>query len=90
MNDISFARRASVGRLWLAALIAALGVAVQPAAASAQSVARTDTAAQRLPFAPGEYAKYKVKLGAFTVGHGTMQILGVESVRGRPAFHARL
>jgi len=43
-----------------------------------------------LPFGPGETAEYQVRLGALTVGSGSMQVFDVSSVNGRPAFHARL
>ena len=41
------------------------------------------------PFAVGERLVYDVKFGPLTVGTATMQVLGVESVRGRQAYHTR-
>jgi hypothetical protein len=40
-----------------------------------------------VPFGPGELARYQVKLGAFSVGDGVMQVVGVEPVRGYPSYH---
>lgn len=44
----------------------------------------------KLPFGAGERAEYQVKLGALSVGEGSMNVLGIETVDGRPTFHARL
>jgi hypothetical protein len=42
-----------------------------------------------LPYSVGESATYRVSYNVVgRVGTGTMQILGIETVRGRPAFHA--
>ena len=43
-----------------------------------------------IPFGAGERAEYQVKLGAIRVGHGSMEILGIEEVRGHPTYHASL
>ena len=43
-----------------------------------------------LPFAAGERAEYQVKLGAIPVGHGSMEIIGIEDVRGHPTYHVSL
>ena len=40
-----------------------------------------------VPFGPGEMARYQVKLGAFSVGDGIMQVVGVEPIRGYPSYH---
>jgi hypothetical protein len=39
------------------------------------------------PFAPGEVLTYNVHFGSLKVGTGTMQVLGIENVRGRLAYH---
>ncbi len=56
------------------------------------SVAWSAALAQRpaTPFGPGESLSYDVKYGPLTVGSGKMDVLGVEMVGGRPAYHVRL
>ena len=56
----------------------------------AQDAARGDSpAVQRspAPFGVGEKFAYDVKFGFVKVGSGTMEVLGLETVRGRPAWH---
>lgn len=40
-----------------------------------------------VPFAIGERLEYEVKFGVLKVGSGRMEVLGIEQVRGRPAWH---
>lgn len=51
--------------------------------------ARAERAAQRpaLPFAVGERLTYHAKLNFLNAGEATMSVEGIETVRGRPAFH---
>jgi hypothetical protein len=42
-----------------------------------------------VPFGVGERAKYDVKFGVIKVGSATMEVVGIESVRGREAYHTR-
>ena len=42
-----------------------------------------------VPFAIGERATYEVHFGKLKVGTGTMEVLGVEDIRGRPSWHTR-
>jgi hypothetical protein len=74
--------------------MAALAAAAAPAAYG-QVVAPPITQATvpvrpaPLPFGVGESATYRVSYNVVgRVGTGTMQILGVDTIRGRPAFHA--
>jgi hypothetical protein len=39
------------------------------------------------PFHPGELLTYDVRFGSLKVGKGSMEVLGIEIVRGRPAYH---
>ncbi len=55
--------------------------------ASAPSVA--DTLA-RVPFGPGERATYQVKLGIMSVGTGSMEVHGIERVRGNDTYHVSM
>lgn len=43
-----------------------------------------------VPFGVGEKAEYQVKLGGISVGSGSMQVLGIETVRGHETYHAQL
>ena len=71
-------------------------IALMPPAA-AQSVAGVPVAAEaadppvaRVPFGPGERLGYKVKLGIFgTVGEGSMEMVGVDTIHGHPTYHLR-
>lgn len=42
-----------------------------------------------VPWAVGEYLEYDVKFGAISAGSGRMQVIGIESTRGRPTWHLR-
>jgi hypothetical protein len=70
---------------------AAVLVAAAPRSSTAQ---RADTAASAtpvhagVPFGAGERASYRVSYNVVgRVGTGTMNITGVDTVRGRPAYH---
>ena len=39
------------------------------------------------PFAPGELLTYDVRFGPIKAGTGTMEVRGIENVRGREAYH---
>lgn len=60
-------------------------VAVTSAAAGAQAASSAS-----LPFGPGERAEYQVKLGVVSVGSGSVEVVGIETVQGFPTFHARM
>jgi hypothetical protein len=67
-----------IGRLRRGFLALALGAAAAvPAGAQ-----------QRVPFAAGEEATYQVKLGAFTVGRGSLSVVGMVDVQGHSTYHA--
>lgn len=75
--------------LLLPVVCAALVIA--PGALRAQT---TDTtvappSVYAVPFAVGERAVYEVHFGKIKVGTGTMEVLGIEEIRGRPAWHTR-
>lgn len=40
-----------------------------------------------VPFGGGERADYQVKYGVFSVGRGTMEVVGIDTIRGREAWH---
>jgi hypothetical protein len=66
-------------------------LATSPVSGRAQT--RSDTAAtsrvHSVPFGVGERGTYEVHFGKLKVGKGTMEVLGIEDVRGRPAWHTR-
>jgi len=39
------------------------------------------------PFTPGERLTYDVDFGPIKVGKGTMEVAGIDTIRGRPAYH---
>ena len=72
--------------------IAALVLAAVSASASAQDTIPIATppvlpARMAVPFGKGERADYQVKYGPFSVGRGTMEVIGVDTIRGREAWH---
>lgn len=62
-----------------------------PVAAQADSNARAPVAiaTRPVPFGAGERMEYVAKWGIQHVGRGSMEIVGVEDVRGRQAVHTR-
>ena len=46
-----------------------------------------DTPRVPVPFGIGESADYQVKYGIFSVGRGSMQVMGLDTVRGRESWH---
>ena len=47
----------------------------------------TDRSRTPVPFGVGENADYQVKYGIFSVGRGSMQVMGIDTVRGRESWH---
>ena len=79
---------------WLGTSVLALllvGGTAQVANGWQQSSAASATATPApVPFGEGERAEYQVKLGGLSVGSGSMEILGTETVRGHLTYHAQL
>lgn len=75
----------------LAITLAALIVVVPSPTATAQNDSTASapviTATKPMPFGPGERMEYVAKLGWNHVGSGSMEVVGIEDVRGRPAVH---
>jgi hypothetical protein len=63
----------------------ALLVALISAPAVAQEQARASV--QRVPYNVGERLEYDVKFGKIKVGSGSMEVAGIETVRGRSTWH---
>ena len=68
---------------------AAESVAVTPRVAPPPTGVQHTTPAEpvRRPFEVGERLVYDVKFGPLSVGTATMEVLGIEQVRGIPAYH---
>ena len=86
--------RRSSGRLTVS--VAAVAALVAPLVVAPLVVARVhaqpasgahDAAPPVRPFGPGEKLTYRLHFGPVKVGTGSMEVRGVESVRGRPAYH---
>jgi len=73
-----------VNRFAVRGLAAALLVAA-PVVSSSQTA--PSTRAVRVPFGVGERFDYEVRLGTLKVGDSQMEVRGVETVRGRSAWH---
>ncbi len=43
----------------------------------------------QVPWSVGERMRYDVRFGMIKAGTGEMQVMGIESIRGRPAWHGR-
>ncbi len=80
-------------RLLTAAALLALGsrgLAGQVQGLPDRVVARA-TAPAAVPFGPGEYLEYDVRLGGLGKrGEGHMAVVGVDSIRGRAAYHVSM
>ncbi len=46
--------------------------------------------AAEVPFGPGERLEYDVKMGVFSVGEATLEVEGVDTVRGHPSYHVSM
>ena len=71
----------------LTRLAAAALVAAAPDAMGAQQ----DNGTERLkvPFGVGERLTYEVKFGKLKVGNGSMEVMGLDTVRGRETWHTQ-
>ncbi|MFA6166722.1 MAG: DUF3108 domain-containing protein, partial [Gemmatimonadaceae bacterium] len=72
----------------LAGALALLVAAVLPASSPAQGTLMPADAAS-VPWVVGERLGYDVRFGFIKAGSGEMRIMGVEAIRGRPAWHGR-
>lgn len=65
--------------------------AQQPQSAMLPQTSDTQPTASRasVPFSVGERLSYEVRFGGIKVGNGAMEVLGIDDVRGREAWHTR-
>jgi len=67
-----------------------IGLATAPVPSRAQSVTvQSDTVPLAKTLTVGERLTYDVKYGPLKVGRATMEVVGIEEVRGRRAWHTR-
>jgi hypothetical protein len=71
------------GRDMMPALAGVLALATALATNPLDAQERT----QPVPFGVGERFEYEVKLGPFKAGRGSMEVAGIDTVRGRLAYH---
>lgn len=69
----------------IARLFASIVLIAYPA--QAQDSAARETTAPRVPFGVGERLEYDIKYGKLHVGNGSMEILPMDTVRGRETWH---
>ena len=83
------------GRTALAAVAVLFGVVgfAGHAQVSAQNAFTTSadvaSGAESVPFGPGERSTFEVRFGAIKVGSGSLEMTGVEKIRGRDAWHTQ-
>lgn len=77
-------RSSTLARTLLRFAAAALAMAAMASQAAAQAPRAP------FPFGVGENAQYQVKLGAVSVGSGSLAVLGAETVQGESALHLRM
>ncbi|HEY0969946.1 MAG TPA: DUF3108 domain-containing protein [Gemmatimonadales bacterium] len=83
--------------LLAATLLAAIGaqaIAGQPPqekppqeTVPAASAGEVSGAPRPVPYGVGERLEYDVRFGAIRAGSGSMEVKGIEAIRGRPAYH---
>ena len=70
----------------LGAALVAVALAAAPAEPRAPAPPQ-DAAGPGVPFAPGERMTYDVKFGVFRVGRASMEVVGIDTVRGEQVYH---
>jgi len=53
----------------------------------AQTVVASGVKRARVPFGPGERLEYEVRFGSLRVGNAQMEVVSLDNLRGRPAWH---
>jgi len=59
----------------------------QSTSASNTTVATATDKRAKVPFGPGERMEYDVKFGVLRVGNAHMEVVALDNLRGRPAWH---
>ena len=71
----------------LAAVSASSSWAQTPPSGATQTVLASSVKRAKVPFGPGERMEYDVKFGAIRVGNAHMEVVALDNLRGRPAWH---
>jgi hypothetical protein len=71
----------------LLAATATTSSAQTPATGTAQTVVASSVKRAAVPFGPGERMEYDVKFGALHVGNAHMEVVALDNIRGRAAWH---
>lgn len=58
-----------------------------PATGASQTLAIASVKHAKVPFGPGERMEYDVRFGALRVGNAHMEVVALDNIRGRPAWH---
>jgi hypothetical protein len=58
-----------------------------PPTTPAQTIVASTIKRAKVPFGPGERMEYDVKFGALRVGNAHMEVVALDNLRGRPAWH---
>lgn len=71
------------------ATVSASGSSAQanPPSGATQTVSGSSVKRAKVPFGPGERMEYDVKFGAIRVGNAHMEVVALDNLRGRPAWH---
>lgn len=78
------------GSVLLALAVAGIAVMCPATGLNAQDTAQADQRAT-VPFGPGEQFTYDVRVGLFgQVGESSLEVVGIDTVRGSPTYHLRL
>jgi hypothetical protein len=84
-------RSVIVSRIALAVTAAAATASAQdpvtPATSPPSSVLAPGVKRAKVPFGPGERMEYDVRFGALRVGNAHMEVVALDNLRGRPAWH---
>jgi Protein of unknown function (DUF3108) len=72
---------------FVTAALATPGLAQSPAAPAPTAVVGSPSRRAKVPFAVGEKMEYDVKFGALRVGSAHMEVVALDNLRGRPAWH---
>lgn len=76
-----------MGKGQYSSLIAIGLVAMSLATTTQAQTSGSTTVADSRPFVVGERLSYDVHFGVIKVGSGSMEVRGIDTVRGRPAYH---
>lgn len=71
----------------LVATVVTTSAAQSPATPAPAAVVGSPTRRAKVPFAVGEKMEYDVKFGALRVGSAHMEVVALDNLRGRPAWH---